>query len=155
MSKILMKAAEELVPVGRAALYRHAKSGDLSTSKDAQGRLVVDVSELERYYGKLNGRSELNGEGRGDETPQKDDFGQLETPETSPNGQHDTGIETQVLIELLREQLAATQSELADAKDRERQLLSLLKTAQDNCKMLMAPEEKKRFGWLGYFRWKR
>ena len=155
MSNILMKEAEVLVPVGRAALYRHAKCGDLSTSKDAQGRLIVDVAELERYYGKLNGQSEFNGSGGQCETPDIDEFGQLETPDKSSNGHHDSGIETQVMIEFLREQLADTQSELADAKDRERQLLSLLKTAQETCKMLMAPKEKKRFGWLGYFRWKR
>ena len=155
MSKILMKDAEALVPVGRAALYRHAKCGDLSTSKDAQGRLVVDVAELERYYGKLNGHPEVNGSGGQCETPAIDDLRHLETPEKSSNGHPESGIETQVMIELLREQLADTRSELADAKDRERQLLSLLKTAQETCKMLMAPKEKKRFGWLGYFRWKR
>lgn len=144
MSKILMSEAEVLVPVKRAALYRHAKRGELSTSKDGRGRMVVDVSELERYYGRLN----QNGNGRHSETAEIDECGHVETPQNVDNGHHDNTIGSQVVIELLQEQLA-------DAKDRERQLLSMLKTEQEKSQMLMLPKPKKRFGWLGYLRWNR
>ena len=151
MSKILMKEAEALVPVKRAALYRHAKSGELSTSKNAQGHLVVDIAELQRYYGKLN----TNGTSRHSETSEIDNCGQPETPEISENGHHDDTIQPQVVIDLLQKQLSDTKSELADAKDRERQLLSMLKTEQEKTKMLMLPKPKKRFNWFGYFRLKK
>ena len=144
MSKLLMSEAAALVPVKRAALYRHAKAGEFSTSKDTRGRMVVDVSELERYYGQLH----QNGNGRHHETPDIDKCGQVETPENVENGHRDSTIESQVVIELLKEQLA-------DAKEREKQLLSLLKTEQEKTKMLMLPKPKKRFGWLGYLRWNR
>ena len=144
MSKLLMSEAEGLVPVKRAALYRHAKAGEFSTSKDTRGRMVVDVSELERYYGQLN----QHGNGRHPETGDIDECGHVETPENIENGQHDSTIDSQVVIELLQEQLS-------DAKEREKQLLSLLKTEQEKTKMLMLPKPKKRFGWLGYLRWNR
>lgn len=151
MSKILMSEASALVPVKRAALYRHAKAGEFSTSKDTRGRMVVDIVELERYYGQLH----QNGNGRHHETPEIDGCGQVETPQNVENGQHDSPIDSQVVIDLLKEQLSAVKSELADAKDREKQLLSLLKTEQEKTQMLMLPKPKKRFGWLGYLRWHR
>lgn len=151
MSKILMKEAEALVPVKRAALYRHAKSGALSTSKNAQGHLIVDIAELQRYYGELN----TNGTGRHNEKNEKDNRRQPETPKISENGHQHNTIQPHVLIELLQKQLSDTKSELADAKDREKQLLSMLKTEQEKTKMLMLPKPKKRFNWLGYFRLKK
>lgn len=151
MSKILMREAVGLVPVERAALYRHARSGELSTSKDAQGRMVVDVSELQRYYGQLN----TNGNGTQKETADGDNCIQVDTPDNTSNGHQNTDIKTQIVIELMQQQLEDTKSELADAKDREKELLSLLKTAQENCKLLMLPKPKKKFSWFGYLRMKK
>ena len=151
MSNILMCEAESLVPVKRAALYRHAKRGDFSTSKDTRGRMTVDIAELERFYGHLH----HNGNGRQHETPNIDEDGQVETPENVENGHHESKIQTQVVIELLQEQLADTKPKLSDAKEIEGQLLSMLKTEQEKTKMLMLPKPKKRFRWLGYLRFNR
>ena len=153
--KILMREAEGLVPVKRAALYRHAKEGKFTTSKNAQGKTTVDVAELERYYGTLNtnGNEAHNGTGETDETAEMDGNGQVETT-----------AQTQEIIELLKSQLADTKSELADAKSREKQLLSMLETEQEKTKMLMLapppqnqrPEKKEKSPSIwGYFRLRR
>ena len=146
MSKIPMREAAALVPVKRAALYRHAKEGKISTSKNAQGKTVVDVAELQRFYGNIN----QNGNGTHTEAD--------ETTEIEQNGQHETQPQTQEVIELLKSQLADTKVELADAKDRETRLLSLLENEQEKTRLLMLPppdEKKKKSSWLGYFRLRR
>lgn len=37
----------------RSTIHRHIKGGRLSADKDAQGRVVIDTSELLRVYGEL------------------------------------------------------------------------------------------------------
>ena len=157
MSKILMREAEALVPVKRAALYWHAKEGKISTSKNAQGKTVVDVAELQRFYGNIN----QNGNGahtETDETTEREQNGQPETAKIEVNGQHETQPQTQEVIELLKSQLSDMKTELADAKDRETRLLSLLENEQEKTRLLMLPppdEKKKKSSWLGYFRLRR
>ena len=89
-----------------------------------------------------------------------DQNGQTDTNEIDWNGQVETQAGTQEIIELLTSQLADTKSELADAKERETKLLSMLETEQEKTKMLMlAPPDdepkKKKPSILGYFRLKR
>ena len=157
MTKILMREAEALVPVKRAALYRHAKEGKISISKNAQGKTVVDVAELERFYGNIN----HNGNGthtETGETAEKEQNGQPETAKIEENGQPETHAHTQEIIELLKFQLADTKAELTDAKERETRLLSLLENEQEKTRLLMLPpadEKKKNSSWLGYFRLRR
>lgn len=133
MSKILMREAETLVPVGRAALYRHAKEGKISTSKNGQGKTIVDIAELERFYGKL----ETNTNGRHKETTETDKSIQLETAAYLGNGHPQAHTEKPDAIALLQSQLEQTKTELADAKKRETKLLSMLKTEQEKTRLLM------------------
>ena len=108
--------------------------------------MVVDVAELERLYGKLN------------MPPESDLDEQYETDETFPNVHSETDIDFQALVDMLQEHLADTKTELKDAKIREKELLSLLKTEQEKTKMLMLPGSIKRppkFSFWNYFRWKR
>ena len=122
MTKILMREAETLVPVARSTFRKHAKQGKFSTDQNAQGLQIVDVAELQRYYGRLN----TNGDDR-----------QTETPEIDGNRQVETQLDATPVVELLRDQLAQTKVELTDAKEREKRLLSMLEMEQQKTQMLM------------------
>ena len=54
MPKIPISEAADLTPHNRQTLYAHAKQGKLTTTQDALGKTVVDISELQRVYGDLN-----------------------------------------------------------------------------------------------------
>ena len=170
MAYITMGEAEKIVPVARSTFRKHAKAGKFSTSTNARGLQIVQIAELERFYdGKLkampnsNGTGEtheINGNGQ-HETVNRDENGQVETSDMDKAEHLETPIDPSEIVELLREQLADTKSELADAKSRERQLLSMLETEQEKTKLLMLapppaePEKKKKPPILGYFRLKR
>ena len=53
--KIRLSEAENWVKAGRSTIYEDARKGVLSTQKDPTrgNKKVVDVSELERVYGKI------------------------------------------------------------------------------------------------------
>ena len=150
MSRIIMSEAEKIVPVARSTFRKHAKARKFSVSKNARGLQEVDVAELERYYGNLKPLPNQNGNGTVEtqETAPVDDNGQLDTPQIEQNGQSETPVDPSEIVALLREQLADTKAELADAKARETKLLSMLETEQEKTKLLMlappADENKKR-----------
>ena len=121
--------------------FKHAKAGKFSTSKNARGLQIVDIAELERYYEKLKPFPadiqpvDQNGEPETNETNETDGNGQPDTTETTEvdrNGQPETQAGTQEIIDLLK-------SELADAKERETKLLSMLETEQEKTRLLMLP----------------
>ena len=58
MSKITIIEAVKLIPVSEATLRRNIASGKVSSEKDARGRRVIDVSELQRAYGELESTGE-------------------------------------------------------------------------------------------------
>ena len=70
--KILLSDAENWVSPGRSKIYDDARKGVLSTEKNLTrgNKKIVDVSELERVYGKIRNpaenpqRTETNGNGR-------------------------------------------------------------------------------------------
>ena len=172
MTYLTMGEAEKIVPVARSTFRKHAKAGKFSTSTNTRGLQIVDIAELNRFYdGKLkpipngNGTSETHeGTGNGQhETANIDNNGQVETHETDKAGHLETPVDSSEFVELLREQLADTKSELADAKSREKQLLSMLSTEQEKTKLLMLapppgepePAKKPKPSILGYFRLKR
>ncbi|MDE0084805.1 MAG: hypothetical protein OXU23_03770 [Candidatus Poribacteria bacterium] len=69
---------------------------------------------------------------------------QIETDETIETGQSVTGVDAQTAITVLKEHLTETKTELKDAKARETELLSLLKTEQEKTKLLMLSGSVKR-----------
>ena len=167
---ITLGEAEKIVPVARSTFRKHAKAGKFSTSTNARGLQIVQVSELERFYdGNLKPLPNQNGNGNGNgngqpETHNPSDIdhnGQSETAEKDQNGQVETPAHTQEIIELLKSQLKDTKAELVDAKDRETKLLSMLETEQEKTKLLMlapppAESEKNRKPSIwGYFRLRR
>lgn len=129
---ITMGEAEKIVPVARSTFRKHAKAGKFSTSTNARGLQIVQVAELERYFdGNLKPLPNQNGKhGNGTETH--------ETSKIDHNGHTETPPQTQEIIDLLK-------SELADAKERERQLLSMLESEQKKTERLMlAPPPSNR-----------
>ena len=149
---ITMGEAEKIVPVARSTFRKYGKAGKFSTSTNARGLQIVQVAELERFFdGNLKPLPNQNGNGNGQsETHNPSDIdhnGQSETAEKDQNGQVETQPYTQEIIELLKSQLEDTKAELADAKDRETKLLSMLETEQEKTRLLMIappPEEKKK-----------
>ena len=55
MAKLGMTKAAKLAGVSRTTLYKKIKNGDISATKNADGHNEIDVAELERVYGPLNG----------------------------------------------------------------------------------------------------
>ena len=107
-----------MTPHNRQTLYAHAKQGKLTTTKDALGKTVVDIAELQRVYGDLKGIP-------------------TETPERQPETDKDTALVPVVedkteIVELLK-------SQLQEAKQREHHLLTALHTAQ---KSLQSEQQK-------------
>lgn len=52
--KLNITDASKAVGKPRSTLYRHIKRGKVSSDEDGQGNTVIDISELQRVYGKLN-----------------------------------------------------------------------------------------------------
>ncbi len=53
MSKITIIEAVKRIPVSESTLRRDIASGKVSSEKDARGRRVIDVAELQRAYEEL------------------------------------------------------------------------------------------------------
>lgn len=51
MAKVGTQRAAELTGKSKSTIQRAMKSGKLSSEKDANGRAIIDVSELERVFG--------------------------------------------------------------------------------------------------------
>ena len=58
MSKITIIEAVKRIPVSESTLRRDIASGKVSSEKDARGRRVIDVAELQRAYGELKNTGE-------------------------------------------------------------------------------------------------
>ena len=116
MPKLTISEAAKLTPHNRQTLYKHAKEGKLTTTKDALGKTTVDVSELQRVYGTLN-------TGETPETPEADDMRQSETPE--PTALVPTVDDKTELVETLQSQVKFLSTQLEVANREKQQLLNL------------------------------
>ena len=136
MSKVRITQAEQLVGKSRATIYRDIEKGLVSADVDERGFKVIEVSELERYYGKLKMPVETQCESQVDEMKQD------ETQVT-------TADESLLVVEVLRDQVSLLTSQLETAAERETQLLQLLVTEQEKTKLLMLPAPRPKFlGWI-------
>ena len=137
--KILLSEAENWVKAGRTKIYEDARKGLISTEKDPHrgNRKVVDVSELERVYGKLRNP---------DENPQR--------TQTNGNGRY---ISTDELVESYENRILDLEQQLTRATDRETalmdeksKLLDLLTAEKEEKRALMPPveEKQKSRNWL-------
>ena len=150
MSKVRISQAAKMVGKSRYTLYRDIEAGLLSCEIDERGFKVIDVSELERCYGKLKAPDDEAA--AADETQvlfQSDNMKQHETTDLGD-------VPAEQVIELLKDQVETLTAQLEQSTEqvkqgaeRESQLLQLLSTEQEKTKLLMLPAPKpKLFGWL-------
>lgn len=159
MSKVRISHAAKLIGKSKHTLYRDIEKGLVSCEMDGRGFKVIDVSELERFYGPLATPDENERETVADETA---DPSLPDTPQ-----RHETldvgGVPAREVIDLLKDQVAGQQIQLEHATEqisqsaaREAELLQLLSAEQEKNKLLMLPAPRpKVFGWLerfGFFR---
>lgn len=60
--KLNLSQAAEKAGVSRNTLYKHIKEGKVSAQRDVNGRQSIELSELLRAYGALNGQSAQDSE---------------------------------------------------------------------------------------------
>ena len=149
-SKISIAEALKLVDVSKTTLYRDLKENRLSSTTDAKGKKVIDIAELERFYGQLKSPS-VNGAGHNGTggNPASDNSEHNGTVDGSPD-----------VIAVLEDQVAVLKSQLECEREEKVKLIDMLAMEQEKPKMLMlpqaAPEQvKNKASWLGYFRRKR
>lgn len=58
MAKLNISQAAKRVGVSRQTFYRHIEKKGISTTKDADGNPLIDLSELLRVYGELQGHDD-------------------------------------------------------------------------------------------------
>ena len=141
MSKLSITEAVKIIPVSESTLRRDLKSGKVSFAQDAKGRKLMDVSELERVYGKLDG-SAAAGES-------------AEPVNDSDQNLSMNGNDGEKVVALLENQVTDLKAQLAQALDRENslireksKLLDLTDRLQKQNETLMlppAPEKKRRW----------
>ena len=161
MSKLSITEAVKIIPVSESTLRRDLKSGKVSFETDTKNRKRIDIAELSRVYGQLNGAetTEENSESAEpvNDSHQNPSMNGNETPQDpSVNGNDSTQI-----IALLENQVADLKAQLqkADARetaliDEKSKLLDLTDRLQKQNEMLMlppAPKKKKPF-FSGLFR---
>ena len=126
MSKISITEALKLVDVSKTTLYRDVKENRLSSTTDAKGKKVIDIAELERFYG------------------------QLQSPSVNGAGHNGTVDESPAVIAVLEDQVAVLKSQLECEREEKLKLLDMLAMEQEKTKLLMLPQteatpvEKKR-----------
>ena len=147
MSKLNISEAARATDKPRSTIQRNIKKGVLSAEKDATGRTVIDVSELQRVYGNLDMEAATGG---AEQSGAKE---QSATPQKSAE------------MELLKLKLEYTERERDEAQRRERdqaqqyreekeRLLGIIETQTSQIKELAAPPpsqeaepQKKRGFW--------
>lgn len=112
----------------RSTLQRHIKKGIISCEKADDGRVLVDVVELERVYGALQVPA-------GGAAPER--TGALLHPATPPAAPD--------VVAVLQDQVSLLKQELAESKERERDLREMLKAEQQNVKLITAGPERRGF----------
>jgi hypothetical protein len=103
MSKLNISEAARATDKPRSTIQRNIKKGVLSAEKDATGRTVIDVSELQRVFGNLDMDAVAGG---AEQTEAKE---QSATPKN------------QAEMELLQLKLAYAERERDEAQRRERE----------------------------------
>ena len=161
MSKISITEALKLVDVSKTTLYRDLKENRLSSTTDAKGKKVIDIAELERFYGQLkspsvNGAGH-NGNSQSDPTEQSGTDGNPASDTSEHNGTVDGSPD---VIAVLEDQVAVLKSQLECEREEKLKLLDMLAMEQEKTKLLMLPQAEakpaeKKGSWLGYFRMRR
>ena len=142
MSKITIIEAVKRIPVSESTLRRDIASGKVSSEKDARGRRVIDVAELQRVYGELKNTG--------------DDAQPTEQGTDKAMTGHDRDTEILAMkdnqIADLRNQLEKAEAQLQIATTEKTKLLDLLSAEKEEKRELKAemlalmppPEERQQ-----------
>ena len=107
--------AAKLAGVSRTTLYAKLKNGTLSESKDRQGNRQVDTSELLRVFGELKAEQPAT-------RPMDAQVDAVLHPVDAQFGHAEHG-----LIAALRDQIDMLKAQVEEAKQRESELMDMLK----------------------------
>ena len=112
MGKLSISGAARATGKARTTIQAHIKKGLVSVECDPTGKKLIDASELQRVYGKLDYTT------AGDAVNQSEVLHQVASPNQAGSGQgNDAALKRE--IELLRQQLE-------EAREREKKLLGLV-----------------------------
>lgn len=137
MAELTLRQAAQQVGVSRQTIYRMVKEGKLSATARGDGQKVCDTAELLRVFGRLTPATGATVT-RQDAALPRETGGATGQAEPKPGLQAMTATERRIEYEAAdrgalraelaaaREALAATQAQLAEAKEREGKLLDLL-----------------------------
>lgn len=137
MSKVSVIEATKLTGTSKTTIYSDMEKGILSFELDLKGRKRVDVAELQRVYGL---KQQPNG------NPHK----QNGKPVTETVGHHGIPENTESeTVALLKSHIEHLETEVTVAREREKNLMELLKREQEQTHQLMlpAPKRRKRTFW--------
>ena len=134
--KITIAEAAKLTGKSVPTLHRHTNNGKFSYSKNEKGEKVVDIAELERYYGTLKTLESDNQENT-------DLLAKRELDNQNLQQENDN----------LKKETDNLKSQLIDASEREQRLFDLTDRLQKQNEMLMlAPPAKPLFSLWRLFR---
>lgn len=133
MSKLSVTEAVKVISQSESTLRRDIRNGKVSFETDPKGRKRIDMAELQRVYGPLNGQNGSH----------------LSQPETeTANDNHQNGAmnetDTSKIIEILEKQVEVLTTQLQETMDREKTTLELADRLQKQNELLMLPAPKKR-----------
>lgn len=128
MAKLSISSAAKATGKARTTIQSHIKKGLISVDLDSSGKKLIDVSELQRFYGKVNL------DATGTTLHRSVVLQQFATPNNAVSVQSKEAVLNRE-IELLRQQLD-------EAKEREKKLLGLV---EKQTNLLEHHQQKKRF----------
>ena len=135
MSRLNVSQAAKAAGISRSSIYAHIKKGRLTATKGEDGRVYIDVAELQRVYSNLK----IEGVSGGVQSVQLDASGGV-------HGVHASGVELETLrVEnrLLREQLRKAEEREQEARQEVRDLLDVVKS---QTRLLQAPGQDEASG---------
>lgn len=124
MSKLTITESVKIIPVSESTLRRDLKSGNVSFETDEKGRKQIDISELERFYGQMNGSENRHN---------------LSLTEN----------DSQKVIDFLEEQIEELKKRLAQADAEKTQLLKLANNLQKQNELLIAIKSQEKTKFIG------
>lgn len=122
--KLNLSQAAEKAGISRNTLYKHIKEGKVSAQRDVNGRQSIELSELLRAYGALNGQSAQDSEPK---------TRKVHTPNTSA-----TPLEVQLAIaeERVRQLEARLQEKAEAASKLEQQYERIIQWLESQVRLL-------------------
>ena len=127
VTKLNISQASRAIHKPRTTVQRHIDKGKLSSEKDATGKTVIDVSELQRVYGNLDMDAAFN------KMKQIASKMQNDTDENNAEVQH-----LKLELKHFEEKFRTSEERRQEAEAREQKLLEII---EKQTLMLAAPQE--------------